>query len=713
MTRAKRFVCAALCVVMLTCAVFASGCSLPFGLGSLFGGDAEPSSSLVPGGNAPSPSSGGTDPQPARTVLDVSAVPQDLQSFLERFGWYGYYCQSFDSAAPVNGGELGPWFRLALDLDLYPGPAAEVSSAPDPQSRWGGCLIADADKTEWILRNILHYDETAVQAARTGTASGGGYRSGDRYYLPFEGVGGGFVIYPLYAETDGTNVCVTYASYAGDGYFTFNGIQYAEVSEAALDGGVYWTISRWASQAPAPQSMTAGSDPAAFTGNWIGTGVSAQVAGAGSQLQLTLSFPGKASFTALGTLQSDGRTVVFGASDGSGFSGTATLTENSLSLRVIPMPQMTGEPYDGFFNSSFVLSRTGSDGSSGGSGGNSGGSSGGSSGAGYDVAALVSQISGWYNNPGDSDRYYYAPIWEMEWPYYRDYFFHDNSLVYAFLYNSDGSIEIYYWNGEPIRYIDSGYGTHDYGSITEEEQGIAAQVIADGYWHLYNPSDPVNDVDVGDICDQIEAHYMNPKVDDDIVTVPIWELEWPYARQYLFMYGEISYALLYNDSESIAMYFYSGDLIRYVDSYGNTTDLGNFTEQQLNLAQSAIGDAYWFYYGAGADGKGDDEEGSVDDLVAWIQDHYYNSGSDDIFLYVPIWEYEWPYHREYMFCYGDLAFAYLYNDSEELRLYFYGGGLIRYIDTAGNITDSPNLTEEMLNLGGMCQYDAELALNAS
>ena len=706
MKRAKRLICAALCFVMLTGAIFLSGCSLPFGLGSLHVGDTTPVPVLTPAGNAPSPTPGEADPHPARTVLDVSAVPADLVQFLAQFGWYGYSAPVYDPAALPDGGVLGSWFRLCVDYDLYPGPAAETLYAPDPQNRWTSCLVLDAEKTEWILRNILRYDEAGIQAARGGAAvdpSLAAYRSGDRYYVPFGGVGGGFEVYPLYAETDGVTVYITYASYAGDGYYSFSGIHYAEVSDMALDGGVFWTLGYWTSQPPAP-SLPAGADPAAFTGDWTSTGGGTlKVTGAGSQLQLTASFPGKAGFTAAGTLQSDGRTCVFGASDGSGFSGAATLTDAGLALRVIPVPQMTGKPYDGFFRAPIAFPRSSA----------APGTSQGGAGGAYDVPALVTQIDGWRSAPGSGDRTLYEPLGETEIPYYRTYFFHDNALVYAFLYNSDGSIEIYYSDGEPIRYTDSGTGTRDYGAVTQEETGVAAQVIADAYWHYYNNEDDASggDVDVSDLCDQIESRYMNPRPEDDIVTVPIWELEWPYNRTYLFLYGELAYALLYNDSDTIVMYFYSDDLIRYVDQYGQITDLGDLTEDQLSLSQSVVADAYWFYYGAGADGKGEDEEGgTVADAVSFIQDHYYNPRPEDDSVYVPIWTLEWPYHREYLFIDGMLAFAYLYNDTDSIRLYYFGGGLVRYIDASGTVTDSPNLTTDMLSFGAQVEADANTAM---
>ena len=705
MTRAKRFICAVLCVLMLTGTLFVSGCSLPFGLGSLIGGGATPSPVLSPGGNAPSPTPGEADPHPVCTVLDMNAVPADLVQFLEQFGWYSYSAQVYDPAALLDGGILGDWFRHSVNFELYPGPEAEAIYEPDPQGRWTGCLVLDAEKTEWILRNILRYDEAGIQAARSGAAADptrAAYRSGDKYYMPFNGVGGGFEIYPLYAETDGVTVYITYASYAGDGFYSFNGIQYAEVSDMALDGGVFWSLGYWTAQPPVPV-LPAGTDPAAFAGEWMNTaGATLSITSAGAQMQLAASFPGKASFNAAGTLQSDGRTCVFGASDGSGFSGTATLTDAGLILSVIPTPQMTGQPYDGFFNAPFTFARTSAA---------PGTSQGGSGGGSYDVPALVSQIDGWWDSPGSGDRILYESIGDSGIPYYRTYFFHDNALVYAFIYNGDGSIEIYYTQGEPIRYTDSGTGTHDYGALTEEEQGIAAQFSGDAYWHYYNDDDSSGgDVDVGDLCDQIESRYLNPHPDDDIITVPIWELEWPYNRHYLFMYGELSYALLYNDSDTIVMYFYSGDLIRYVDQYGQITDLGSLTNDQLSLAQSVVADAYWFYIGAGADGKGEDESGSVADAVSFIQDHYYNPRPEDDSVYVPIWTLEWPYHREYLFIDGLLAFAYVYNDTESIRLYYFGGGLIRYIDTYGNITDSPDLTTDMLSFGAQVEADANNAM---
>ena len=52
-----------------------------------------------------------------------------------------------------------------------------------------------------------------------------------------------------------------------------------------------------------------------------------------------------------------------------------------------------------------------------------------------------------------------------DWDYTREYFYHDQELYFAFVYNNNEQHRLYFKDGIMIRYIDENGNTYDYGSL--------------------------------------------------------------------------------------------------------------------------------------------------------------------------------------------------------------------------------------------------------
>lgn len=87
------------------------------------------------------------------------------------------------------------------------------------------------------------------------------------------------------------------------------------------------------------------------------------------------------------------------------------------------------------------------------------------------------------------------------------------------------------------------------------------------------------------------------------------------------------------------------------------------------------------------------ESFNVDDAVAQIQDWYYNPSDSETSAVVAGGTGGWSYSREYYFHNGNLYFAFVFDGTEEHRLYFKDNQMIRYIDEYGNVFDYGNLDE--------------------
>ena len=79
----------------------------------------------------------------------------------------------------------------------------------------------------------------------------------------------------------------------------------------------------------------------------------------------------------------------------------------------------------------------------------------------------------------------------------------------------------------------------------------------------------------------------------------------------------------------------------------------------------------------------------IDSEIEWIRACYYTPGSDDTRLELTKGENGWDYARDYRYHNGKLIFAFVFDGSEEHRLYFKDDRMIRYIDENHRTFDYP------------------------
>ena len=76
-----------------------------------------------------------------------------------------------------------------------------------------------------------------------------------------------------------------------------------------------------------------------------------------------------------------------------------------------------------------------------------------------------------------------------------------------------------------------------------------------------------------------------------------------------------------------------------------------------------------------------------------IREYYYSPGEKDIKIVLQNGENGWNYSRDYRFHDGKLVFAFIFNGTEEHRLYFKDDHMIRYIDEEHITYDYPDTSE--------------------
>ena len=80
----------------------------------------------------------------------------------------------------------------------------------------------------------------------------------------------------------------------------------------------------------------------------------------------------------------------------------------------------------------------------------------------------------------------------------------------------------------------------------------------------------------------------------------------------------------------------------------------------------------------------------IEDEVERIRTYYYTPSKDDVQKTVDKGENGWAYARDYRFHNGKLVFAFVYDGTEEHRLYFKDDHMIRYIDENHKTYDFPD-----------------------
>ena len=300
-------------------------------------------------------------PERSREIVDPDTFDEDAVRFLCWFGWHSWDAAEYDSEnISIDTGVLNDWFTHAVPFDEYPGPDCQDFVDGDPRGRFDSCSIYDAEKTDWILKNIFHYTQQDIEAAREAAEQDElpYYYEDGSYYISVGGVGGGYEVRPVYVETDGSKYYITYASYSGDGVIEYDGLWYAEMGHEEIDGETYWTLYKWSQSVPEPEKAPNDRLLRACEGDWLlDDGI--------SQLQITnvtdgtctvqAGFYRMCAFTANARLQSDGRTLVYEDTERNGFCGRITLDKDALTLRGYACPEdyNGGTMYDFFEDSIF------------------------------------------------------------------------------------------------------------------------------------------------------------------------------------------------------------------------------------------------------------------------------------------------------------------------------------------------------------------------
>lgn len=295
---------------------------------------------------------------PERSAVDATDVPEELTSFLARFGWYGGFGgDSFQSTEEDAVRLARSGFELIVSYDRFPGPKSESLSGGDPLGRWQFCTVCEADKTDRILKTVYHLSDDAIRAIRDAGEEEDAYvyyHEGS-YYVRSLGVGGGYVCRPLYAESDGRDLYLYYAAYAGDVGYSPAGLQYAVVSEDELDGQPVWTLKYWSRELPPTGLPDLFGTVKQLVGDWVleEDGLSSLRVGETFEggFRFSVGFFRLVGFDAEAKLIKGNRIALFSATDGAPFQGRIDIEKDALTLTVLDAPSDFGrDAFDGYFD---------------------------------------------------------------------------------------------------------------------------------------------------------------------------------------------------------------------------------------------------------------------------------------------------------------------------------------------------------------------------
>lgn len=299
------------------------------------------------------------EPVPERRSVDPDSIPEALTNFLARFGWYGGFggSESFQSSKEDALRLTRSGFELILFFDGYPGAKSEYLSGEDPLGRWPFCSAYEADKADRILQTVYHLSDDAIQAIRDAGENEDAYvyYHDGKYYVRSLGVGGGYVCYPLYAETDGTDLYLYYAAYAGDVEYSPAGLQYAVVSEEELDGETVWTLKYWSRDLPLIGLPDLFGAVKQLVGDWV-----LEEDGL-SSMRIEETFEGGfcfyvgffrlVGFDAEAKLIKGHDIALFSSTDGAPFQGRIDMEKDALTLTILDAPNEYGaDAFGGYFD---------------------------------------------------------------------------------------------------------------------------------------------------------------------------------------------------------------------------------------------------------------------------------------------------------------------------------------------------------------------------
>jgi len=181
-----------------------------------------------------------------------------LEDFLAQIPWYGDYdCET--AAVPAARNEWSqPMNALEKMLTvpscycyndaLYPGETSEYVWFPDPLGRWDSYGKVNADKLEWILKNIFNCSLADIEKMKEPVLAGQDediYYLDGCYYFFIGGIGGGFWAEVMNVEQRGMRYYVEYHLY--DVYDNMDGEDVyhrrnAVLSRKEINGKEYWSL---------------------------------------------------------------------------------------------------------------------------------------------------------------------------------------------------------------------------------------------------------------------------------------------------------------------------------------------------------------------------------------------------------------------------------------------------------------------------------------
>lgn len=407
-------------------------------------------------------------PEPQRSErvpVELSEIPEEALRLLGCFGWFARSdAQSFASTREDAILLMRIGFELIVPFDSYPGPKSVYQSTADPRGRWQYCEVFDAEKAEKVLKTVYHFSDDAIRVIRErGEDENAGFYFFDgNYYISEQGVGGGTICCPLYAESDGVDLYLYYAAYNGDVFYYNGGTQYAVLSEDKLDGETVWTLKTWSRALPVIGTADMSSKPLDALGDWILEEDSL------SSLRMKDYADGRYTFDfgfyrlfgceAEAQLIKGSELAVFSATDGTGFQGLMQIGGNALTLYLYDSPNLTGsEGFDERFNGrayrfvrddgthapaepDFSITQE-------------------------ELEAEIVRVRAVYYTPGAEDSKRVLSNGTDGWNYSREYYYHAGQLVFAFIYDGTEEHRLYFKDGHMIRYIDEHHTVFDFGAL--------------------------------------------------------------------------------------------------------------------------------------------------------------------------------------------------------------------------------------------------------
>lgn len=177
-----------------------------------------------------------------------------LENFLAQLGWWNgsssYDSQKAAVNSPVEYGAknileamLSAGAGYCYNDSLYPGEAREeLWYEEDPLGKWESHWKTNAQKVDWILKNIFNCSDSDIATLKSSVRNGNQsvYYLDGYYYSMIGGVGGGYTVSITDLAPSGGKYLVAYNLKSM--YETQNRPRYAIVEQKNIDGKSYWTL---------------------------------------------------------------------------------------------------------------------------------------------------------------------------------------------------------------------------------------------------------------------------------------------------------------------------------------------------------------------------------------------------------------------------------------------------------------------------------------